>query len=362
MIEERSIRWGILGTGAMAEGFARDLKTIPDAELLAVGSRAQETAQRFASAHGVHRAYASYEKLVADPDVDIVYVATPHSRHRDDCLLALDAGKPVLCEKPFALHASEAREVVERARSQQLFCMEAMWTRFLPIMVDARQRVRRGDIGELQVIFADFGYPAERGDNNRFFAPDLGGGALLDRGVYGVSLANWFFGAPDTVNGVARLSETGVDEQFAAVMGWRDGRMASITASLTARTHNTATLVGTTGTIVLHEPFCCPPGITVNRFTAATAPGAVRRSFSRLPALSPVRRILRAVRGLGTYVRSTLNGRGYRYEAMESMRCLRSGLLESDVMSLDDTLAVMETLDRIREQWGLVYPQELRTR
>jgi predicted dehydrogenase len=358
MFEDRPIRWGIFGTGAMAAGFAQDLKTIRDAELYAVGSRAEATAQRFATAYGVRRAHSSYEALVADPGVDIVYVATPHSRHRDDCLLALDAGKPVLCEKPFAINAAEAREVIDRARERGLFCMEAMWTRFLPIMTDVRGRVLRGEIGELQAVFADFGHPVERRDDNRFFAPGLGGGALLDRGVYGAALAHWFLGPPAEVHGVARMGRTGVDEQFAVVLGWDDGQMASLTGSIAARTHNTATLVGTMGSFLLQEPFWCPPGVTLQRFARPAAPSSVRRVLSCVPALGQARRVLRRLRGRGRHVRAPLNGRGYRYEAIEVMRCLRSGRLESDIMALDDTFEVMQTLDRVRAQWGLVYPRE----
>jgi predicted dehydrogenase len=360
LFEDRPIRWGILGTGAMAAGFVQDLKTVQDAELYAVGSRAEATAQRFATAYGVRRAHTSYEALVADPEVDIVYVATPHSRHRDDCLLALDAGKPVLCEKPFALNASQAREVIERARERGLFCMEAMWTRFLPILTDVRDRVLKGEIGELQAIFSDFGHPVERRDDNRFLALELGGGALLDRGIYGVALAHWFFGPPAEAHGVAKLARTGVDEQFAAVLGWDDGRVASLTGSMAARTHNTATLVGTTGSILLHEPFWCPPGVTIRRFGAPTAASSLPRSLLRLPGLGPARRVLRGLRGRGRHFRAQLAGRGYRYEAIEAMRCLRLGNLESDFITLDETLEVMQTLDRLRAPWGLVYPQESR--
>ncbi|MHB8514734.1 MAG: Gfo/Idh/MocA family protein [Dehalococcoidia bacterium] len=355
------IRWGILGTGGIARGFAEDLRGIPDAQLLATGSRSAESADRFGAALGVPRRYGSYEALAGDPDVDIVYVATPHARHRDDCLLALGAGKPVLCEKPFTLNAAEAREVVERARARRLFCMEAMWTRFLPIVADARQRVLRGEIGALRTIFADFGAPTERRSDNRFFDPRLGGGALLDRGVYGVSLAHWYFGAPATVQAVASMGDTGVDEQDAVLLGWPDGRMAVITASLVARTHNTAMLVGTTGSILQHEPFYGPPGITVTRYPPPrrAGAGAGHRSNPALSAMKrAVRRAVQPVRRRGTYVRARTNGHGYRYEAIEAMRCLRAGATESAVMPLEESVQIMETMDRARAQWGLVYPQE----
>ena len=353
------IRWGILGTGGIARGFAADLRTIPDARLQAVGSRSVSSAQKFVAQDGAARAYGSYQSLVADGDVDIVYVATPHHRHRDDCLLALDAGKHVLCEKPFALNANEAREVIGRARKNGLFCMEAMWTRFLPVVIDARARIQREDIGQLRTIIADFGYPTERRMDSRFFDPKLGGGALLDRGVYGVSLAHWFFGAPATVRAVASLSDTGVDEQTAAVLGWADGRMAVVTSSLVARTQSTAMLIGTTGSLTLAEPFYDPPSVRLARFSTDSAASSRASQLAHLAA-SSVAAAATSVAANARRVRGATRGgtHGYRYEAIEAMRCLRAGMRESETMPLDETIQIMETMDAIRAQCGVVYPTE----
>lgn len=355
------IRWGILGTGGIARGFAADLRTCPDARLQAVGSRTAGSAEEFGARYGAAQTYGSYEELVADDDVDIVYVATPHHRHRDDCLLALDAGKAVLCEKPFALNADEAREVAGRARHNGLFCMEAMWTRFLPVVADARARVQRGEIGDLRSIVADFGYPTERRADNRFFNPKLGGGALLDRGVYGVSLAHWFFGPPKTVHGVASISDTGVDEQTAAVLGWPGERMAVLTSSLVARTQNTAMLVGSAGSLTLAEPFYCPPAIRLARYST---PDTTRSRASQMSRLA-FAKVGAAKAAIATALRQA-SGRpgrdehGYRYEAIEAMRCMRAGELESPTMPLDETIEILETMDEIRAQCGVVYPGELR--
>jgi len=345
------VRWGILGTGGIARSFAADLRTIPDATLAAVGSRDADAARRFAQRFDGEHAHASYEALVSDPSVDIVYVATPHHRHREDALLALDAGKAVLCEKPFAINAAQAREVAERARTRHLFCMEAMWTRFLPLVQEVRRRVRAGEIGALRSVSASFCVANERRPQSRLFAPELGGGALLDLGVYGVSLAHWFFGAPATVHATGSIGITGVDEHTVVLMGWPGGRSATATCSIVARQPNTATLVGETGTITLADPFCCPPSASLARFHPA--------GEARSPLRALRRRIARRLgRPDGQRIEAAREGRGYRYEAIEAMRCLREGRTESDVISLDDTIAVMETLDRARAELSLRYPGE----
>jgi predicted dehydrogenase len=346
-----AVRWGILGTGSIARSFANDLRTVPDAVLAAVGSRDERGALRFAEGFGGVRAHGSYEAVVADPAVDIVYVATPHHRHRDDALLAIDAGKGVLCEKPFAINAAQAREIVDRARARGVFCMEAMWTRFLPLVQDVRRRVDAGEFGALRSVSTSFCVANERRPESRLFAPDLGGGALLDLGVYGVSLAHWFFGPPATVHATGAIGVTGVDEHTVVLMGWPGGRSAVVTCSIVARLPNEATLVGETGRITLAEPFCCPPSASLVRFDAGGgARGRVRAFRGRV-----LRRIGRAA---GTRIRMAGEGRGYRYEAIEAMRSLRAGQSESEVMPLEDTIAVMETLDRARADLALRYPCE----
>jgi len=344
----RRVRWAILGTGSVAQSFAQDLVTTPDAELVAVGSRSLDRARAFAGKLGVRHPYGSYEETVQDPEVDVVYIATPNSRHVTDCLLALDADKALLCEKPFAQTADEARTIIEVANRKNVFCMEAMWTRFLPAVADVCSKIQAGEIGELMSITPDFGYPSEAAATNRLFDASLGGGAMLDRGVYGVSLASWFFGSPDVVKATAHI-KAGVDKHSEALLSWADGRSAVITCSLVTRTSNTALLVGSKGSILLEEPFCCPPGFSV-RHSAVTGGGSLNR-LKRIPGAYKITPVLRLMRSSSRYVTGKRIGHGYRYEAMEVNRCILENRLESAIMPLAETLSILNTLDRIRREW-----------
>jgi predicted dehydrogenase len=356
----RPVRWGIMSTGNIARGFASDLRQAPGAELAAVGSRDAATAATFAREYGVARSHGTYEALVADPDVDIVYIGTPHGRHYEDALLALDAGKHVRCEKAFTLNARQAREVVQRARQRGLFCMEAMWTRFLPVVRRAREAALHGNIGELRAIEADFGYPAWPGDENRYWNPALGGGALLDVGVYPVSFAHWLFGPPQHVEATGTLSHTGVDADNRITLRWSDGRMATLTSSLAKRTPTTAAIIGTKGVVQIAAPFFNPPWFRVRHDPQA-------RAITGLPPVLPTARKLlqRAARRSPPRMRSLLRmlapvigPTGYQHEAIEAMECVRAGRLESGIMPLDETVRVMELMDEIRRQIGVRYPRE----
>lgn len=323
------IRWGILGTGRIAGLFATGLSALPDAALVAVGSRAAETADRFAEEHGAPRRHASYAALAADPEVEIVYVATPHPVHHAAARLCLEAGKAVLCEKPFTVNAAQAADLIGLAGERRLFLMEAMWTRFLPLMERFRGLVAAGAIGEPRLLAADFGFRHGGGPEHRLFDPALGGGALLDVGVYLVSLASMLFGAPERVTGFAHLGPTGVDEQAALVLGYPGGLLAQLTAAVRTSTPQEVTLMGTEGTLRIHPLWWKPTRMTLTR------PGQPDEPFE-IP----------------------FAGNGYNYEAAEAMRCLRSDELESPVMPLAETLAVLGTLDEVRAQWGLRYPTE----
>jgi predicted dehydrogenase len=323
------IRWGILGTGRIAKTFAQGLAVLPDAELVAVGSRSQTTADAFGDMFHVPHRHASYEGLAADPDVDVVYVATPHSLHRDNSLLCLEAGKAVLCEKPFAINAAQAEEVVALARECGRFVMEAMWTRFLPAIVRVRGLLAEGAIGEVRLLSADFGFRAEFDPRGRLFDPYLGGGALLDVGVYTVSLASMVFGPPARIVSMAHLGPTGVDEQAAVILGYERGQLAVLTTAVRTSTPQEAILMGTGGQMRIHSQWWHPTTLTL-------ALEGREEEVIYLP----------------------FEGNGYHYEAAEVMDCLRSGRLESDVMPLDETLAIMETMDQMRAQWGLRYPME----
>jgi predicted dehydrogenase len=357
----KTIRWGILGTGTVARDFVQGLRSIEDASPIAVASRTLEKAQSFAQQFAIPKPYGSYAELVADPEIDVVYVATPHTRHKQDCILCLEAGKPVLCEKPFAVSAAEACEVIQLARQRQLFCMEAMWMRFMPLMQKVRELIRSGAIGEVRMLTAEFGYPTEFDPENRFFNPKLGGGALLDRGVYPLSLAFDLFGEPTQVSSQAAIGSTGVDEQSAMVLEFLGGKLALLSASLCTRSSNAATIVGTLGKIQIHEPFYCPEKISLTQFpklapVAATAApngsSGLKQKLRSVVLQAPrLHRVIAALRDTSiTFAQPTL-GNGYGYEAIEVGNCLRRGDLESQIMPLDETLRILTTLDRIRQQW-----------
>lgn len=327
---ESPVRWGILGTGNIAKQFARGLSVLPDAELVAVGSRSAATADAFGDAFGVPRRYASYEEFVADPDVDVVYVSTPHPMHAPNTILCLEAGKPVLCEKPFAVNAREATEMVRVARERKLFLMEAMWTRFLPVVAKAREWLDAGRIGEPRMVLADFGFRAGWDPESRLLNREYAGGALLDVGVYPVSFASMVYGAPpERISGLADLGDTGVDEQAGMVLGYNGGALAILSTAVRTDTPQEGFILGTEGSIHVHAPFWKATQVTL----ALAGDGSETLEIPH-------------------------EGNGYNYQAAEVMRCLREGLPESPVMPLDETLSIMETLDRIREQWGLRYPMD----
>ena len=250
-----TIRWGILGTGSIAKQFARGLKTAKGAALTAVGSRAQQTADAFGDEFEVPRRHADYATLANDDEVDAIYVATPHSFHKENALLCLKAGKAVLCEKPFAINAAQAQEMIDAARAENRFLMEAMWTRFIPLIVKAREMIEDGAIGEVRMLSADFGFRAGWDPENRLFDPEFGGGALLDVGVYNVSLASMILGPPLGIATLAHLGETGVDEQAATILSYEHGRLATLYTAVRTTTPHEAVIMGAEGWIRIHAPY-----------------------------------------------------------------------------------------------------------
>jgi len=361
-----TVRWGILGTGIMAEAFVRGLADLPGAEASVVGSRDAERATRFTQRLSIPRSHGSYEALANDPGIDIVYIASPNVAHRDHGLLSLDAGKPILCEKPFALNTAQGREVVERARQQGLFCMEAMWTRFLPLMARLRDLIRDGIIGQVQMLSAQMGYPFIYDPKGRLFDPALGGGVLLDMGVYLVALAFDLLGPPDEVVGRCSKAETGVDDRFAALLGYADGRLATLSASLTGATSNDAVISGSEGLVRVHEPIYRPDRMTLCS-VSPIRPGTTGEGgrLARIKGKTLVRSIKRRIGPLFGMLASRwdrvvvpYDGSGYHYQAAEAMRCLREGLIESPTMPLDQTVAILEVMDRLRASWGVRYPGE----
>jgi predicted dehydrogenase len=354
-----------MGTGVVARAFAEDLSVVPGAVLSAVASRQAERARAFADQFPARRAHDTVEALLADDDVDIVYVASPHDRHREHSLACLSAGRALLCEKPFACTAGEAREVIDLARRSRRFCMEAMWMRFHPLLLRVRSIVRSGELGNIRLLMADFGYPTPFDPANRFFDPGQGGGALLDRGVYLISLAHFLFGAPQEIIGRASIGPTGVDEQESLLLSYDGGALAILSASLRSRLRNEALIVGTHGQIRIHEPFYAPRRVSWTRSVEPT--GSIEPVMSRGSWKAQIKRsrllrgaferigrpLLSSIRSNTTWITHHVTGHGYQFEAAEAMRCLGEGLLESPLMPLDETLAILDAIDRLRHSWGL---------
>ena len=333
--DPRPTAWGILGPGRIAHKFADDLALLDDATLVAVGSRSLERATSFTAEHG-GTAYGSYAELVADPAVEVVYVASPHSEHLAHVRLALEAGKHVLCEKPVALRAEDAREMVRLAGEHGLFWMEGMWTACHPVVRALLERVATGELGTPRQLRAELGFRVGDDPTDRLVAPDLGGGALLDMGIYPLTLAHLVLGAPEAVTGTAVLTEDGIDLDVAMAGRYPGGAVAAMSASLSSWSDRSAAIATDTGRIEL-------TGQLHNPDTAVFTPYA-----DGSPSGEPV-----VITGEDPVV-----GRGYGNEAAEVARCLREGLLESPLVPHAQTLAVMDTLDVLRRQCGIRYPDD----
>jgi predicted dehydrogenase len=323
------IKWGILATGEIASAFVQDLERVPDAEAVAVGSRSHASAERFAVRHGIERAHGSWAELAADPDVDVVYVATPHVAHLGAASLCIAAGKAVVCEKPLTINAGEAERLVIDARHRGVFLMEAMWMRTNPAIRRVAELVADGAIGEVRVVRADFGLAGPFEPTHRLRDPELGGGALLDLGVYPVSLAHLLLGVPATVAASARLTPEGVDAGTGMLLGFDSGAVALLNCSIDAATPATATITGTRGHITIGEPFFRPSGFRLHR--EGTEPELVSAPY---------------------------DGLGYIHEILEVGRCLRADLQESPVVPCRSSIEVLQILDQVRSRVGVRYPTE----
>lgn len=322
-------RWGILGPGGIARAFTSDLRTA-GLDVAAVGSRRQDAADAFAADFGIPHAHGSYEDLVADPDVDIVYIATPHPMHAAAALLALEAGKHVLVEKPFTLNAAEAATVRDAAAERGLLAMEAMWTRYLPHMARIREIVASGMLGEIRAVTADHTQRLPSEPSHRLNALDLGGGALLDLGVYPISFAWDVLGAPLSVAASARLGETGADTEVATIMAHSSGALSTSLSASRAVGPNTAAVIGTDARIDIARVWYSPTS-----FRVVSHDGTVLEDFV-----------------------SEVAGRGMQYQALAAERYLAEGRTDSDVLPIDETVAIMGTLDEVRALVGVRYPGE----
>lgn len=323
------IRWGIMGTGRMAAEFAQAIQQVEGAQLTAIASRSQTSADQFAKRFNILWSGSGYSELLNNAEVDVVYIATPHSLHRELCLMCLEAGKAVLCEKPFAINAVQAREVINLAREKNCFLMEAMWTRCLPAIKKLKKLLSLQAIGNVQLMICGGAFMPEHDSEPYLFNQQLGGGVLLDAGVYLVSMASLVFGSPTKVLAIAEIGKTGVDEHDGVLLSHENGEIANLYVSLRAKSAPDLTLIGDKGKIYLHPPVFCPARLTLS------VEGDADEVFD--------------------FADQTL---GYQHEVLEVNRCLENDLLESHVMPLDETLNIMETMDNIRGQIGLHYPME----
>jgi predicted dehydrogenase len=326
---KNNVNWGILGTGRIARSFAESLSHIDDARLIAVGSRNRTTATEFAQEFNIENAYSSYQEVCADKDIDVVYVATPHSLHKENVIMCLHANKAVLCEKPFTINASEAETTIQLARSKNLFLMEAMWTRYIPSIVKLRELLAEDVIGDIQIMLAGGAFMPKFDPDFYLFNKELGGGVLLDAGVYLISMASMLFGKPVTIKALAGMGKSGVDEHDGYLLEHDSGALASMYVSLRGQSSPDVTLIGSKGKIYLHPPVFCPSKITLNLYD-----------------------------GNETVFDLPFEANGYQFQALEVNRCIREGLTESELMPLDESLEIMRTMDEIRKQIKLKYPME----
>ena len=320
-------RWGVIGTGGIARAFARDLKLAPGHNVVAVGSRSIEKAHEFGTQFGC-LGLGSYEALV-DADIDAVYVATPHPMHAPNTILALEHGKPVLCEKPFAVNSRESAAMIATAQRNNLLLVEAMWSRFLPHYRRIRELLKAGELGEIISVSADHGQNLPASHFYRLHAPELAGGALLDLGIYPISFAYFILGKPQSITAKAEFTSTGVDSQTSIILRYDTGAHANLTTTLLVKSPCTATVVGTKGTLYIDGDFYTPTSMRLQR---------VSGEVIEFP--------------------NNYAGHGLREQAIEFADLLRAGKMESDLMTHSETQSIMETMDEIRSQINLFYPFE----
>ena len=328
----KTIRWGILGTGRIAHKFASDLKLVEGAELIAAGSRSQQSADEFCKEFSIKNVHASYEALVRDQDVDVIYIATPHNLHHENTLLCLKHNKAVLCEKPFAMNARQAAAMIALAKEKKIFLMEALWTKFHPHYIKMQEMIGQGLLGGIKSVLVNFGFKPIKPIPARLFDPALGGGTVMDIGIYNVFIAISVLGKPNHIEASMTPASTGVDKQCAILFKYKNGAMAQLFSTFSANLATEADICGSEGRIRLTSRFY-EPSSTIEYYKD--------RVDSR--EVIPV---------------AKEPGFGYQYEARHVNDCLRKGLTESPVISFADTLLLMETLDKIREIAGIHYPAD----
>ena len=323
------IRWGILGCGRIARKFSSDLKYVEDAELIAAGSRSQEAAEKFSSEFPVKHLHDSYEALVKNPEIDVIYVASPHGLHYDHVMLCLDHNKPVLCEKAFALNSGQAQKMIDKARTKGIFLMEALWTKFMPHYNKVLHLLKEGQLGTIKNVLVNFGFAPIPPVPARLFDPSLGGGSLLDIGIYNIFITTSVLGKPDEIIASMIPASTGVDEQCSIVFKYRNGAIAQLFCSLSTNLATEADISGDKGRIRLTSRFY-EPSTTIEFY----------------PGRPETKQII-------PYDKEP--GWGYQYEARHVHDCLRKGLSESPIMTHADTMMMMEIMDEVRRIAGIRY-------
>jgi predicted dehydrogenase len=326
---EKKINWGILGTGNIANKFAEALGYTDQTRLLAVGSRSIDNAKVFAEKFGIPKFYGSYEELANDSEVDVIYVATPHVFHLENTLLCLNKGKAVLCEKPFAINQNQVQQMIDTARRKNLFLMEALWTRFIPTIDKTIEIINSGAIGEVKYITSDFGFKPPVNPAGRLYNPDLGGGSLLDIGIYPVFIALLLLGVPDDVKAIARKTDQGIDETISMIFDYHSGQQASLFSTIKAPTNVETEIFGTLGKITLKRKWHNPTWLSI-----------IMNDESQ------------------EEITFDYKSNGYEWEAQEVTNCLLEGKTQSERMNWDFSLKLISLLDRIREICGIRYKED----
>jgi predicted dehydrogenase len=325
----KTINYGIIGPGRIAGSYCRALEQSPGSKIYAIASRDEHRAQEFAKQFKAEVWYGSYDALAKDQNVDVIYIATPHSFHEQQALLCLQHKKPVVCEKPLALSAASAKRIIAASKSNKTFLMEGMWSRFNPAIIKAKELIDDGAIGQVRHLTADFGFQKPYDPKSRLYDPALAGGAILDVGVYPLFLALYLLGRPEDISASAQLAPTGVDESCAIALKYADGVMAQLFCSMLVETKKEAVISGTKGMILIHTPWYKSMGLTL-----------IRNNNEEKIALP-------------------YNGNGFEFQVDEVNRCLAEGLVESPLLNHDFMIMKAEVSDEIIRQSGVVYPEHL---
>lgn len=325
------IKWGILSTGHISDKFTSALKMLPEAEISAVASRNEETAKNFADKHGILKSYGSYSDLANDDEIDVVYIGTPHTFHLENSVMCMRAGKSVLCEKALTINARETEEMISVAKEENVFLMEAMTTRHIPLVKKIQNWIKSGIIGEVRMVNASRCLRREFKPSARQLNPKLGGGSLLDLGIYVISFASMIFQKPpESVFGYGHIGEFGSDEQGAAILKYDKGEIANLSFALRTDAGNEAYVYGTKGYIKIDEIFAVPTKASLF---------IDKKEYE--------------------VIEEPIIGSGLIYEAKEVMRCIKEGLNESPYMPLKESLQIMQIMDKIRSHWELTYSNDI---